>query len=82
MKTLSVKLPESLVEWLEAEAALTKQSRSELVREALMAKRSGGVASTEPKPLNMADALDALGGTFRGPKDLSTNPKHLEGFGE
>ena len=35
-------------------------------------------------PRSLYDALNARGmiGTFDGPGDLSTNPKHMEGFGE
>jgi len=84
MKTLSVKLPEALAKWLAGEARLTRRSRSALVREALEAKRNGrsNGAKGAPKPQNMAEALASLGGFFNGPTDLSTNPKHLEGFGK
>lgn len=84
IKTLSVKLPESLAKWLAGEAKLTRRSRSELVREALEAKRNGhsNGAKGTPKPQNMAEALASLGGFFNGPTDLSTNPKYLEGFGK
>jgi len=80
MKTFSVKLPESLAKWLLGESKQTRRSRSELVREALEAKRDGHAKGTK-KPMNMAEALDSLGETFRGPNDLATNPKHFEGFG-
>ncbi len=84
MKTLSVKLPEPLARWLAGEAKLTRRSRSDIVREAIEHRRNGYVNGTKgaKKPQNMAEALDSLGGTFRGPKDLSTNPKYLEGYGE
>jgi Arc/MetJ-type ribon-helix-helix transcriptional regulator len=83
MKTLSVKLPESLVTWLENEAKATRRSRSDIVREALESKRCGpgSDGDSHSKMRNMAEALDSLGETFRGPKDLSTNPKYLAGFG-
>lgn len=34
-------------------------------------------------PRNLLEALEAVGavGCFDGPSDLSTNPKHMEGFG-
>jgi len=84
MKTLSVKIPEALAKWLAGESKQTRSSRSAIVREALEQKREGrgGGGKGAKKPRNMAEALDSLGGTFHGPKDLATNPKHLEGFGQ
>ncbi len=83
MKTLSVKLPEPLLQWLAKEAELTRRTRSDILREALEMKRNGqGGGTASKKPRNMAEALNSLGGTFDGPKDLSTNPKYFEGFGE
>ena len=79
MKPLSVKLPETLAQWLAGEAKLRRRSRSAIVREALEEQRDG--RAKEKKPASMADALHDLKGTLRGPRDLSTNPRHLEGFG-
>ncbi len=82
MKTLSVKIPESLAEWLAGEARKSQRSRSDLVREALELKRRGGDGGgASGKPMSMAEAMADLRGSIRGPKDLSTNPEHLEGFG-
>ena len=81
MKTLSVKIPESLAKWLVGEARQTRRSRSAIVREVLES-RSSGQGRGKKKEVTMAEALDSLGGTFRGPRDLSTNPKHLEGLGQ
>ncbi len=81
MKTLSVKLPESLAEWLIEESRVKRRSRSELVREALEARRRGG-QDGETKPLTMAAALLSCGEGFDGPRDLSTNPKYFNGFGK
>jgi Arc/MetJ-type ribon-helix-helix transcriptional regulator len=80
MKTLSVKIPDPLAKWLLGESKESRRSRSELVREALEAKRQGSTG--KPAKRNLADALLECGGTFDGPADLSTNPRHLEGFGE
>ncbi len=84
MKTLSVKIPESLATWLLGEAKRSRRSRSDLVREALEAKRNGNGNDGKgaKKPQNMAEAMAELGGIFNGPTDLSTNPKYFEGFGE
>lgn len=78
MKTLSVKLDEPLASWLHAEAKQTRRSRSTIVREALEERRS----ARRPAKKSLARALLDCGGTFKGPADLSTNPKHLEGFGQ
>jgi hypothetical protein len=75
MKIISVKLPESLARWLEQESAASRRSRSEIIREALEQRRQG---TGEP---TVADVLADLVGTIDGPKDLSTNPRHLDGLG-
>jgi hypothetical protein len=75
MKTFTVKLPEPLALWLARRAKQLGRPRSELIREALERAR-GGEASASCHDL-MADVC----GSVRGPKDLSTNPKHLDGFG-
>ncbi len=84
MKTLSVKLPESLAKWLAGEAKQTRRSRSELVREALEEKRNGYAngARRAKKPRTMADALLEAGPMFKGPGDLNTNPKYWHDFGK
>lgn len=80
MKTLSVKIPDPLAKWLLGEAKQTRRSRSELVREALEAKRQGN--GGKPKRRSLADALLECGGTFDGPGDLSTNPRYMDDFGK
>lgn len=80
MKTLSVKLPDPLAKWLIGEAKQSRRSRSDLVREALEAKRQGN--GGEPRRRSLADALLAGGGPFEGPGDLNSNPKHWDNFGK
>lgn len=80
MKTLSVKIPDPLAKWLLGEAKQSRRSRSELVREALEAKRQGNGGKTKRRSL--ADALLAGGGPFEGPGDLNSNPKHWDDFGK
>jgi hypothetical protein len=55
----------------------TGESESEIVRRGLrlMAQKVGGVRSA----LDVAG--DSVGKIKGGPKDLSTNPRHLDGFG-
>lgn len=76
MKALTVKLPTPLAAWLSRRAKELGRPQSELVREALERVRTGN---------DMASCHDLMAdvcGTLRGPKDLSTNPKYLAGFGE
>ena len=75
MKTISVKLPEALARWLDLESAARHRSRSDIVREALERRRQ---AAGEP---TAADVLADLAGTIDGPRDLSTNPRHLDWLG-
>ena len=56
----------------------TGQSDSELVRRGLRL-----VAKETRRRLSALDlAGDIVGSVKGGPKDLSTNPKHMKGFGE
>jgi predicted transcriptional regulator len=75
MRATSVKLPESLDRRLAELSRLRKISRSALLREALEAfgDRRGQSVS--------ALACD-LAGSLVGPRDLSTSPKHMVGYGK
>jgi hypothetical protein len=80
VKTLSVKLPDDLVEQLESEARARKVTKSVLVREslerALFRQKRG-------KTLSCYDVARKLAGSIKGlPEDLATNPKYFDGFGE
>jgi Arc/MetJ-type ribon-helix-helix transcriptional regulator len=77
MKTLSVRLPGPLATWLDRQAEALGCSQSDLVRQALeLQRQKNGVAN------NCRERLADLGGFFEGSRDLSTNPKHLDGFGK
>ena len=75
MRTVSFKLPEHLDDALSDLARRRKSSRSALVREALEGLASGGRRS-------VTAAVDALLGPLDGPTDLSTNPRHMVGYGK
>lgn len=77
VKTLSVKLTEPLAQWLAGEAILTRRSRSQIVREALESRRH----AHGKKWVTMAQAMADLKGAISGPRDLSTDPKYLDGLG-
>lgn len=76
MKTITVKLPETLAIWLSQRAIELGRPQSEIVREVLQ-QASDGAGSK-----SCHDAFADICGSIEGPDDLSTNPKHLIGFGE
>ena len=76
MKTISVKLPEPLAAWLSRRSTELGRPQSDLVREALQRSKDGsGGASCH-------DLFADVCGVIEGPRDLSTNPRHMRGFGE
>ena len=75
MRTVSFKLPEQLDDALSELARRRKSSRSALVREALADLAGRGRVS-------VTASVDALVAPLDGPTDLSTNPKHLTGYGK
>ena len=76
MKTVSVTLPPPLAAWLTQQARELRRSKSALVRQALEQQRN------QPGKGTCLDLMEDLCGCVRGPRDLSTNPKHLERFGK
>ena len=74
MRTVSFKLPEHLDELLTELAKQRKASRSGVVREAIAAYAAHSAPTVTMR-------VDELVGTVAGPPDLSTNPKHLRGYG-
>jgi hypothetical protein len=76
MKTVSVKLPSPLAGWLTQQSRELRRSKSALVRQALEQQRS------KPGGGTCLDLMEDLCGCVRGARDLSTNPKYLEGFGK
>lgn len=76
MKTVTVKLPDPLAQWLARRARELGHAQSDLIRDALERLRDGGVGGS------CHDAFDDLCGKIQGPKDLSTHPRHMAGFGE
>ena len=80
MQTISLKLPEDLLADLEREAKARRVTKSVLVRESLertLRQRSRrGAASCYDRARDLAGRLKGL------PRDLATNPKYVDGFGE
>jgi Arc/MetJ-type ribon-helix-helix transcriptional regulator len=76
MKTLSVKLPEPLANWVTDRSRTLGRTQSEVVRDVLERERTGG-----SRMKTCRDLLADLDGFFDGPKDLSTHRRHFERFG-
>lgn len=83
MKSITVPLPETLDKLLSAEAKRRKVRKTSLVRRALENylhfDQTNGISG---KPKSAFDALGQFIGSLEGfPVDLSSNKKHMEGFG-
>ncbi len=75
MKTVSFKLTVALDDALTALARARNTSRSSVVREALASYAVAGRAS-------VTAAVDAVTAGVNGPRDLSSNPKHMARYGK
>ena len=75
MKTITVKIPESLERELENLARKRHVSRSAVLREAL-----NGLAGQRKR--SAADLAGELVGALRGAPNLSSAPKYMRGYGE
>ena len=77
---MSLKLPDDLMAQLNQEAKLRRVPKSRIVREGLeIALRKPGRGQAR----SCYDLTRDLAGSIRGlPRDLATNPKYMEGFGE
>lgn len=80
MKTLSLKIPETLDQRIALEVTRRKIGKSALVREAI--ERHLGTRSPARKPQSFVDLAGDLIGKRQGPADLSTNVKYLKNFGK
>lgn len=80
MQTISLKLPDDLLTQLDGEARARQVTKSALVRESLeKALRKPSQAGA----VSCYDMARDLAGTVKGlPKDLATDPKYMEGFGQ
>ena len=78
MTTISVKVPVPLAARLAAAAAHRRVKKSRLLRDALEAALDG---RRTRRPRSFAAIAGDLVGCVTGPTDLSSNPRHLRGFG-
>ena len=80
MQTISLKLPDALLARLEEESRLRRTNKSALVRAALERELFPKMAGEKPSCYELARDL---AGSIKGlPKDIATNRKYMEGFGE
>jgi predicted transcriptional regulator len=76
MESMSIKLPRALSAKVSRLAKRRNVSRTEVVRDALE-------AYTAQEGASAGSAASDLKGCLKGlPRDLSTNRKHLKGYGE
>lgn len=75
MKTLAVKVPDALAAW-SSRRARARPTAVRLGAEALQRVCEG------TSEASCHDVLGDVCGVIEGPKNLSTNPKRPEGFGE
>lgn len=80
MSTISFKLPDRLLELLEKESRARRTTKSSLVRESL--EKTLTARSSRDKATCYDLARDLAGSVKGLPRDLATNPKHMEGFGK
>jgi len=71
MKTLTVRLPETLVAQIEAESRRRKLSKSDVVRERL----TGTARSRRRQPASLDAIADLIGSVDGLPRDLSARTK-------
>ena len=81
---ITIRIPETLEERLRRRSRLQGLPESALIRDALEAYLG---ESAEPQPAyELAEQAGLIGCIGRGskslPRDLSTNPRHFEGFGK
>lgn len=79
MKTITIKVSESLFAEIASAAKVRKVSKSEIVRERLMGEHPGKAEKATSLWSRMEDLViteDAL------PTDLSSNKKHLAAYGK
>ncbi len=81
MKVRSMKLPKELEQALKTRAREKGVSDSFVMREALAEYLVPGKENATHDPRSFAAMTTDLAGCVEGPADLSTNSRHMAGFG-
>jgi len=79
MDTVSLKLPAELNSELERQARQRGLRKSQFMRQILEAYIT---ENTQIASNSLLDSIADLAGVLDGPADLSSNPDHLDGYGE
>jgi predicted DNA-binding protein len=76
---ITIRIPPSLGKRLKEQAGIKGRPESEIVREALenYLRQTAGQSAYE-----LARQAGLIGTLKKAPRDLSTNPRHLKGFGQ
>ena len=83
MKAICLKLPDPLFHDLAQRAKTSAASQSDILRTALAAYlQCDSEGGAQGASASCADRAQRWTGMMQGPADLSTHPKHLDGFGE
>lgn len=82
MKMMSLKLTASLHARVDRASRQSRCSKSAVVREALMRFLNGEHAAPPGGPVSALELAGDLVGCAEGPRDLSTNPKHMREYGQ
>jgi predicted DNA-binding protein len=79
MTTMTIKIPDGLSRRLESVAGQRRSGKARFVKKLL--EQALAPANDRPKASCYDLARDLCGSVKGAPKDLSSNPKHLAGFG-
>lgn len=79
MPTVTIKLSAAEHAKLKAMAARRRTSKSAVLREAFAQQSAAALAGTTG---SLYDRIKHLAGSIKGPGDLSTNPRYMEGYGK
>jgi len=77
---ITVRVPQALTARLRNRSRANGTTESELVREALESYL--GHSGVERSAYDLAEEAGIIGSARNEPKDLSTNPRYLKGFGK
>jgi predicted DNA-binding protein len=77
---ITVRIPETLTVRLRSRSRAKGTTESDLVREALESYLGSEPAGRTAYEL--AEEVGIVGSVRNAPRDLSTNPRHLKGFGK
>ena len=79
MTTISLKVPDTLDSGLSEEAQRRRTSKSALVRECVEKML---LAPDKDRAASCLDLAGNLAGCLKGPRDIATNPKYIDDFGQ